>query len=476
MPDTSALMPQARSAPIINQNRAALTIAANLLLLLIGSGTMYGYNALRPVLIDDGAYSEKCPIGGSGCAEQRLSLNFAETMSFVVSDISYLPCGLLMDYLGTRNLSWVLAGLYFSGFGLMNAASRSKTGWVYMTSLLILGGAPSSAYLMGLASAKMLWDVRYTHWVSAGVSLCYEVSPMFMYLLQLVVPGIMSFQSVMSLFAFATAGFCIVMGLTHLTYDEARRIDKSQGRREEEKDGELWGHLFHVRYLLQSYFMIVVNTKNQFYVATFADQIDYFSNPEESKLSNYLFDVGFFLSPIFATPFVIMFLTHYQNRYDLVFAWLWVMTMCHAVLNTFGKESLTCQMIAMVIFWILKPLKWASAAEFLHKAPYKLAMYGRLFGVVSIACGGGAAFIYPLTKLSYDYFGGSFFEANLILTIFEFTVVAFPLYLHYEHRYDIPKSPQSAEQQTWDTEGGGSSAYRALPSDAALKNRAISPS
>ncbi|GAB5359004.1 hypothetical protein AAMO2058_000507600 [Amorphochlora amoebiformis] len=417
------------------QLRAGLTIGMNLLLLLIGSGTMYGYNALRPVLVQDGAYAELCPVGKYACKDQKLSLNLAETLSFVISDIAYLPCGLFMDMLGMRVVSWFLFVLYAVGFGLMTAASELKIGVLYLSSLLFLGGVPSSAYMLGLGSAKMLWDHRYTHWVSAGVSLCYEVSPMFMYLIQLAVPRYVSFSAIMIAFGVVTSFFCICMGFTHMTLEEARNIDKTHGQMQSKEDSkEVWAHLTHPRYILQAIFLVVVNTKNQFYVATFADQIEYFSTKEEARLSNKLFDIGFFLSPIFATPFVIVFLGRFRNRYDKVFMLLWIMTMCHGLLNTFGKESLSCQLLAMVVFFVLKPLKWAAAAEFLHQPPYSLSMYGRLFGIVSVLCGVGSACIFPLTAMAYRYWNGSFFIPNLILTAVEGGVVIFPIYLYLEHK------------------------------------------
>eukprot|EP00954_Amorphochlora_amoebiformis_P025547 1373807-Amorphochlora_amoeboformis.AAC.2 len=62
----------------ITTGRAAFTISASLLTLLIGShlrtfssGTVYGYNALRPVLIQDGAFNELCQEGETDCSEQR---------------------------------------------------------------------------------------------------------------------------------------------------------------------------------------------------------------------------------------------------------------------------------------------------------------------------------------------------------------------------------------------------------------------
>eukprot|EP00466_Bigelowiella_natans_P018490 jgi/Bigna1/80969/fgenesh1_pg.76_\ len=370
-------------------------------------------------------------------------------MCFMVCSTSFLTGGLLMDYLGIRCTCWVASLLYLVGWGTLSLASLLKIGHIYMAALVLLAMVPAIIYVAGLGSAKMLHDVRHTHYVSASVSLCYEVSPFVIYLLQVCVPSYVSLVIATGGVAVVTAFLSGAMATTHITKKEAREIDEYNGLTSSGENGdhaagdseaELRNHLAHPRYILQAIFMVVVNTKSQFYVATFSDQIEYFSTPEETKLSNYLFDVGFSLSPFIAMPFVIIFLGRYRERYDIVFFWLWMMTMAHAILNTWGKESLTCQMIAMTIFFILKPLKWASAAEFIHQPPYKLVHYGRLFGAVSLLCGISAASIYPLTKVTMIYFDGCFFNANLFLTIIEGCIVIFPIYLHFEYHQGWPKS------------------------------------
>mmetsp|Transcript_8191 Transcript_8191/g.12336 ORF Transcript_8191/g.12336 Transcript_8191/m.12336 type:complete len:470 (+) Transcript_8191:66-1475(+) len=447
----------------IKQSRAYFTISANLLVLLIGSGTVYGYNAFRPVLIQDGAYADLCPKGETDCNEQRLGLNFAETMCFFLIDIVALPCGIMVDQFGLKTISSWLAVFYALGFIVLLLASQTKNGILYVTALLLLAGAPCCSYLTGLASGKMLRDASNTHFVSALVSLCYEVSPMFMYLLQVAVPRYVSFQFAIMIFGSVTVSLAVATAVSHMSAEEAVAIDKfhgfvteaettSKGEKTKESNWSIWtccadisDHLVHPRYLLHLLFMTVVNTKNQFYVATFADQIDYFASPEESLSVNRMFDIGFFVSALVVTPIVIIFLGMFRDRFDVVFFFLWFMTMIHATVNTFGKTSKTCQLIAMMVFFLLKPLKWAASAEFLHRPPYQLSMYGRLYGIVNISCGAGALTIYPLTRMSYDYFDGCFFNANLILTILEGCVFVFPLYLYYEYKrttsYSKPLKP-----------------------------------
>lgn len=145
---------------------------------------------------------------------------------------------------------------------------------------------------------------------------------------------------------------------------------------------------------------------------------------------NQWFDVGTFVSPIITTPFLILFLTRYRHRFDLIFLYLWVLTVIHGVLNTWGKDSVFAQAVAMMVFFVLRPLKWAACCEFLHHPPYQLDQYGRLYGVLSVACAFGAVCLYPLTWMSYYMFEGSFFNANILLTMCEASVIALPIYLH----------------------------------------------
>lgn len=156
----------------------------------------------------------------------------------------------------------------------------------------------------------MLRDTSKTHIVSALVSLCYEVSPMFMYVLQVLIPEYVSFSAAFSIMGFACTALSISAGWTHLTLRETKEIDivnglidlhercdpdveastgiASNAASDNHRDvptqkgsSSLLQHVLHPRFMLHVLFMTIINTKNQFYVATFADQIEYFSTKEE---------------------------------------------------------------------------------------------------------------------------------------------------------------------------------------------------
>mmetsp|Transcript_466 Transcript_466/g.689 ORF Transcript_466/g.689 Transcript_466/m.689 type:complete len:670 (-) Transcript_466:255-2264(-) len=648
----------------ITLSRAIYVISLNILLLLIGAGSVYGYNALRPVLIADGAHADLCEEGETNCDEQKLALNLVETLCFFVVDVIALPCGFLLDSLGLRALTMSFSCLYGVGFGFLAVASQLKIHAFYLIGLIAIAAAPIGTYIVALASAKMLQDTSKTFYISSLVALSYEVSPMFMFLLSVVVPTYLSFPFSMMIFCVATTTLSLLAGMRALTVQEARDIDRfnkqngssanvhgadaeananntnnnsndddndhnnngggkddnvkmdhfkqqrqnygsmilrpdthgeevkeevkaepfleprqqyqqynqpsstsstppsssasanNQGNQMQhpgasadapaptptpvittattvtsvrssstvstcssssssktmvtmichgesstmhprpqqqpysktasmnnyhheeggpkapvstpvsvknatidnmlqqrginKTDGaeaasspSLWTLVLQPRYLLHLLFMGTINTRLQFYVATFTDQMVYFATPEEVKHMNNIFNIGFFVSAIIVTPIMIGFFHVCKGRFDIIFLVLWAMAITHAVLNTFMRESYHGQILAMMLFFVLKPLKWAAAAEFLHHAPYQLSMYGRLYGIVNITCGAGALSIYPLTKMSFQYFEGSFFVANLLLTTGQVLAVSFPLYLTYEYAAPVLKKTET---------------------------------
>uniref|UniRef100_A0A7S4E030 Major facilitator superfamily (MFS) profile domain-containing protein n=1 Tax=Lotharella globosa TaxID=91324 RepID=A0A7S4E030_9EUKA len=458
----------------ITWRRTVLAIVSNWICLIVGGGSLFGYNALRPVLIADGAYEELCEPGNSGCPEQRLALNLCEVASFVCVNVTILPLGMLMDRLGPRLACFFNTLLYAVGFSLLILATRLKASSFYMWGLVVVACSANFSFLTAVATAKMFRDESKTYFISAGTALAYEVAPIMMYILQVVVPSYMTLETGFIIIATLTCLCAATVGLFHLSHEEACRVDAYHERKRlaaspndrwiekralsGENPDRAWAHMTHPRYVLMVLFMCIVNSKNQFYVATFADQIDYAaaghvpsSSPGivaegwDARVSvNRWFDIGTFVAPVVTLPFIISFLGYHSDRFDLVFGYLWGMTITHAVLNTFGKRSLEAQFVAMVIFFALRPLKWSACCDYLHHQPYRLGEYGRLYGVLSLVCAAGAMCLYPLSWMAYNWFDGSFYTPNLILTALEVIVVGFPVYLHATEHSSI-----SSLSSTW---------------------------
>lgn len=92
---------------------------------LLAAGPVFGFAALKPILINEGVYLEKCkaPVAGESCDEQDLSLNFLFTVACMVTNISALPVGSILDSYGPK-ITGIIGSviILFGGLFLQNGA------------------------------------------------------------------------------------------------------------------------------------------------------------------------------------------------------------------------------------------------------------------------------------------------------------------------------------------------------------------
>ncbi|GAA99771.1 uncharacterized protein L969DRAFT_52196 [Mixia osmundae IAM 14324] len=82
------------------------------------AGLIFGFAALKPVLVDEGIYSELCTQDELQrdvwvCLEQDTRLNLMFTIATVVTNVSALPIGFLLDRIGPQRTS-ILGGCIFA--------------------------------------------------------------------------------------------------------------------------------------------------------------------------------------------------------------------------------------------------------------------------------------------------------------------------------------------------------------------------
>ncbi|KAM5472882.1 hypothetical protein MauCBS54593_002595 [Microsporum audouinii] len=92
-------------------------------------GIIFGYAALKPVLIEEGVYNHLCTKddfdqGARVCYQQELRLNFMFTVSVIASNIFALPSGAILDKYGPRLTSGIGAILLAMGSLLFTSASH----------------------------------------------------------------------------------------------------------------------------------------------------------------------------------------------------------------------------------------------------------------------------------------------------------------------------------------------------------------
>ncbi|KFY48813.1 hypothetical protein V495_01017 [Pseudogymnoascus sp. VKM F-4514 (FW-929)] len=91
----------------VSTAKRAAQVSITVLACWLASGIVFGYAALKPILISEGVYRELCTDeelkeGVHVCLEQDIRLNFFFTLASITTNLSALPVGAILDRFGPR--------------------------------------------------------------------------------------------------------------------------------------------------------------------------------------------------------------------------------------------------------------------------------------------------------------------------------------------------------------------------------------
>ncbi|SLM41179.1 major facilitator superfamily transporter protein [Lasallia pustulata] len=110
-PVGSWVPPAAQEQPVgafsVSRGKRILQVILAVIYCLFAAGIVFGYAAIKPVLVKEGVYSDRCSseesdIGEGTCYEQELRLNLMFTTAAVGTNVVALPVGTLLDRYGPR--------------------------------------------------------------------------------------------------------------------------------------------------------------------------------------------------------------------------------------------------------------------------------------------------------------------------------------------------------------------------------------
>ncbi|EKG12992.1 Major facilitator superfamily [Macrophomina phaseolina MS6] len=130
----------------VSKTRRILQVTAAVLYCLLAAGIVFGYAAIKPVLIEQGVYRDLCTkdelnAGVRVCYEQEIKLNFMFTVAAVSTNVCALPVGTILDRFGPRvsgliGVMFLTVGALFFAF----AADLPFDGYIPGYLFLALGG------------------------------------------------------------------------------------------------------------------------------------------------------------------------------------------------------------------------------------------------------------------------------------------------------------------------------------------------
>jgi hypothetical protein len=110
----------------VPRSKRLVQIALATVYCMLASGVVFGYAAIKPILVEEGVYRDKCTPeemveGVRVCYQQELRLNFMFTVAAVATNVCALLVGTILDQYGPRvagTIGSVLFAAGCAGFGM----------------------------------------------------------------------------------------------------------------------------------------------------------------------------------------------------------------------------------------------------------------------------------------------------------------------------------------------------------------------
>nr|POF15342.1 protein fmp42 [Quercus suber] len=127
-PPTGEELPLGVGAFEVSKSKRIAQVLIAVLYCLLAAGPVFGFAAIKPVLVDEAVYRDKCTKqeledGVWVCYEQELRLNLMFTIAAVSTNVCALPVGTILDRYGPRVAS--IVGTFFLALGALFMAFAS---------------------------------------------------------------------------------------------------------------------------------------------------------------------------------------------------------------------------------------------------------------------------------------------------------------------------------------------------------------
>ena len=434
---------------------------------LLAAGIVFGFAALKPVLISEGVYRDQCSPQEEEddvevCEKQELRLNLMFTLAAVSTNVAALPIGTLLDRFGPRKTS--LLGCFFLTLGALflafasNLADRGTDGYipgylflalggpcVFISSFQLSNGFPESsglvlALLTGAfdTSSALFLIYRLIYQGTEGI-----ITPQRFFLAYLVVPVLIA---VAQLTLMPETSYQLPPPSSPSTDDEATPtfppdtsedtpLLKPSPTASDPTPGALH-HLPASRQILSPYFILLTlftilqMTRINFFVATIRSQYTNLISLDFAKQLNSAFDVALPLGGVAAVIPVGWLLDHLRVVY--VLSILVTTATVIGVLGLIATEP--AAYLNVILFVLYRPFYYTAVSDYSAKV-FGFETFGTVYGLVICLAGLGNLSQSGLDAVVYTIFKGDFRPINSILLLTTFLIgTALVVYVWWEGR------------------------------------------
>lgn len=470
--DAKAHAVQQLQSQEVSKSRRVLQVGIAIVYCLFAAGIVFGYAAIKPVLIDEGVYKNYCTKeelrqGTTPCYGQEIRLNIVFTVSAVSTNVAALPIGTILDRYGPRVCGIIGSVLLTIGALLFAFAGQAPVDayipgylflalggpFVFISSfqlsntfpdhsgliLALLTGAFDSSSALFLLF-RLLYESTSGRLGTKRLFLIYLVVPAFILAVQLFVMPKESYKSISEVVEEAEEE---AIAPTPPEYDENERqlyrerrdstateiqslLDKSTNKkradREEKKNDRsgVWGALHGYTaweqiktwwFVLITLFTVVQMTRINYFVATVRSQERWLLGSEDrAKTVNDFFDVALPLGGVLSIPFIGTILDRTSTPISLG-----VLVFFATVIGVLGCLPYMWAAIGnVVLFVIYRPFYYTAVSDYSAKV-FGFQTFGKVYGLI-ICLAGILNFVQsPLDALTHTVFHGNPIPVNLVL-------------------------------------------------------------
>ncbi|KAF3921532.1 hypothetical protein AA313_de0201627 [Arthrobotrys entomopaga] len=502
----------------VSKARRKWQVALATIYCLLSAGIVFGYAAIKPVLIAEGVYRDRCTDDELKedkrvCFGQELHLNFMFTCAAVATNVCALPVGTILDKYGPR-ISGIIGSVFFATGCILFAFAWELPFDAYIPAYLFLAlGGPfvfissfqlsntfptNSGLILSLltgafdASSAVFLVYRLIYFASDETFwpkkffLVYLVVPVFTFLAQVFVMPKESYKTVGELVhmveeeGYHSSDEELPDEVRHSVQEERRasvasEIDlllgpkggeRHQKREEVKKDiSGVWGAL-HGRsakeqimswwFILITLFTVVQMTRINYFVATIRPQYTYLLGSFEAAVEiNNFFDVALPLGGLIAVPFIGALLDRTSTTF--IIGLLVTTATLIGVLGVLPYKWAAYTNV--MLFVVYRPLYYTTVSDYAAKV-FGFVTFGKVYGTI-ICLAGVFNFVQSgLDALTHAVFDGNPVPVNMMLLIFALVVgTALVLFLHTQakgmKRSELIREAESAEETRMPLVGGG---------------------
>jgi len=414
-----------------SKTRRLLIVGSAVLACLLNSGIAFGFSALLPALVRNGAFHDLCDLSqrrlGARCAKQTAALTGMFTLTTSSLNLAAMPTGYIIDHLGPRATATIALIVESIGvFAFAHGGDGPLGHAAYFGGFWILGVA-GPAVLNSAFSFANLFPGKEGFITASMVGSFDAASSVFVVLAGIMRRGV-SFYAVFASYSMVPIVAAVAAFLLWPEGAVEKSLKGSIRRRMSEQatmvDVPSSSQMRSPEYCFAVYVCSVHMLCINHFIATSFLQMQEV-NPRDAEDITTVFSVLLPLGGVVYIPLIGAILssigvTKSFTLLTIAMLSFYVLLAVHAVSNmrAFG-------FLAFVVFAFCRPMFYTLGATFVGQQ-FGFATFGRLYGSLTTICGVANLIGQPLAELGQAQ---GFSVANAVLVLLQLTTLAFPVML-----------------------------------------------